>query len=143
MIEVRPDNSTDIAPRKVKYAKVLLIDDNALDNLVNKKLIEMHNFAEKTEVHESAQAALNYLKNEKAENLPDIIFLDIMMPVMDGFQFLEAFELLNEKIQKKCKIIMLSTSDSFKDLNRANKNRFVHKFLNKPLNEQVLGAINV
>jgi CheY-like chemotaxis protein len=66
-----------------------------------------------------------------------------MMPVMDGFQFLEAFENLNETIQKKCKIIMLSTSDSFKDLNRANKSRFVHKFLNKPLNEQVLGAINI
>ena len=143
MIEIKPDSSTDVAPRKVKYAKVLLIDDNTLDNFVNKKLIEMNNFAAKTEVHESAQAALDYLKNEKTENLPDIIFLDIMMPVMDGFQFLEAFDSLSETIQKKCKIIMLSTSDSFKDLNRANKNRFVHKFLNKPLNEQVLGAINV
>lgn len=143
MIELTSQTPVQDSPRKAKYAKVLLIDDNTLDNFVNKKLVEMNNFAEKTEVCESAQSALEYLKNEKTENLPDIIFLDIMMPVMDGFQFLDAFEMLNESIQKKCKIIMLSTSDSFKDLNRANKNRFVHKFLNKPLNEQVLGAINI
>lgn len=143
MIEVKPDKSIDQAPRNVKYAKALLIDDNTLDNFVSKKLIEMHHFAAKVETRESAQAALDYLKKEKKEDLPDIIFLDINMPGMDGFQFLEAFESVNETIQKKCKIIMLSTSESFKDLNRANKNRFVHKFLNKPLNEQVLGAINV
>lgn len=143
MIEVKTDMPVGESPRKVKYAKALLIDDNALDNFVNKKLVEMNNFAGKVEVHESAHAALDYLKSEKIENLPDIIFLDIMMPGMDGFQFLDAFELLNETIQTKCKIIMLSTSDSFKDLNRANKSRFVQKFLNKPLNEQVLGAINI
>ena len=143
MIEVTRNTAVGEAPRKTKYAKVLLIDDNPLDNFVNKKLIEMNNFAAATDSFESAQAALDYLKSEKAEKLPDIIFLDIMMPGMDGFQFLDAFEFLNEVIQKKCKIIMLSTSDSFKDLNRANKNRFVNKFLNKPLNEQVLGAINI
>jgi len=143
MIGLTSQTPVEDAPRKAKYAKVLLIDDNTLDNFVNKKLVEMNNFAEKTEVYESAQSALEYLKTEKTENLPDIIFLDIMMPVMDGFQFLDAFEMLNQSIQKKCKIVMLSTSDSFKDLNRANKNRFVHKFLNKPLNDQVLGAINI
>ncbi|HKR05734.1 MAG TPA: response regulator [Bacteroidia bacterium] len=143
MIEVKSDLTVGESSGKVKYAKVLLIDDNTLDNFVNKKLVEMNSFASKVEVFESAQAALDYLKNEKTENLPDIIFLDIMMPIMDGFQFLDKFELLHESIHTKCKIIMLSTSDSFKDLNRANKNRFVHKFLNKPLNEQVLGAINI
>ncbi|MEP7169145.1 MAG: response regulator [Bacteroidota bacterium] len=143
MIEVKTNAPVGETPRKVKYSKVLLIDDNTLDNFVNKKLLEINNFAGKIEAHESAQAALDFLKKEKPENLPDIILLDIMMPGMDGFQFLDAFESLDETIHKKCKIIMLSTSDSFKDLNRANKNRFVYKFLNKPLNDQVLGAINI
>jgi len=66
-----------------------------------------------------------------------------MMPEMDGFQFLEEFEKLQVSIQQKCKVIMLSTSDSFKDLNRANKSKFVKKFLNKPLTENILQAINV
>lgn len=134
---------TKAAPMHVKYAKVLLLDDNALDNFVNKKLIENNRFAGKIEVFESGSEVLIYLQEEDANQLPDIIFLDIMMPVMDGFKFLEEFEMLDESIHKKCKIIMLSTSDSFKDLNRANKSRFVHKFLNKPLNEQVLSAINI
>ena len=66
-----------------------------------------------------------------------------MMPVMDGFAFLDEFAKLPEDITKNCKVIMLSTSESFKDLNKANKNRFVYKFLNKPLTDQVLAAINV
>jgi CheY-like chemotaxis protein len=76
-------------------------------------------------------------------SLPDLIFLDIMMPIMDGFGFLDEFAKLPDDITQKCKIVMLSTSESFKDLNKANKNRFVYKFLNKPLNEQVLTALNV
>ena len=67
-----------------------------------------------------------------------------MMPMMDGFGFLDEFAKLPEEITKKCKIVMLSTSESFKgETNRANKNRYVYKFLNKPLTEQVLAAINV
>ena len=66
-----------------------------------------------------------------------------MMPQMDGFQFLEAFEKLPEDQRMQMKVVMLSTSESFKDLNRANKNPYVRKFLNKPLTLQVLQAINV
>ena len=69
--------------------------------------------------------------------------LDIMMPGMDGFAFLEEFDKLQTEVKGKSKIIMLSTSESFRDLNRANKNPFVRKFLNKPLTQQVLQAINV
>lgn len=128
---------------KNKYSKVLLIDDNSIDNFVNKKLIEMTGFASVVEVYESAVEALKELKGKKTEQLPDVIFLDIMMPVMDGFAFLEEFNRLGPDYSGKCKIIMLSTSESFQDLNRANKNPLVQKFLNKPLTEPVLEAINV
>jgi len=134
---------TDPGQNETRFAKVLLIDDNSLDNFVNKKVIELNKFADTVEMFESASEALIYLKNVETEVLPDIIFLDIMMPGMDGFQFLDEFEKLNTEIHQRCKIVMLSTSDSFKDLNRANKNRFVRKFLNKPMSEQVLEAINV
>jgi CheY-like chemotaxis protein len=65
------------------------------------------------------------------------------MPVMDGFQFLDEYEKLPENQRMQMKVILLSTSESFKDLNRANKNPYVRKFLNKPLTIQVLQAINV
>lgn len=126
-----------------KYANVMLIDDNDIDNFTNKKLIENANFASQVLVLNSAKAALEHLSSSTPENLPQLIFLDIMMPVMDGFEFLEQFEKLSETVRKNCKVIMLSTSESFKDLNRANKNIYVYKFLNKPLSDATLTAINV
>lgn len=131
------------APGSARYGKVLLIDDNTLDNFINKKILESNGFAETVTAFSSATDALAYLKKATASDLPDIIFLDINMPVMDGFQFLDAFNDLSEEHHTHCRVIMLSTSESFKDLNRANKNRFVKKFLNKPLTAQVVQAIKV
>ncbi len=128
-----------------RYDVVMLIDDNELDNFINKKLLENENFTDTVLVHQSAQSALEELKKleNTPERLPQIIFLDIMMPHMDGFGFLEEVNKLSEKIKKHSKIIMLSTSESFKDLNRANQSKYVFKFLNKPLNKMVLDAIQL
>jgi len=110
---------------------------------VNKKLLESNGFAENVSAYQSALEALDFIKKAKQSELPDVIFLDINMPEMDGFEFLDAFALLFETTHQQCKIIMLSTSDSFKDLNRANKNSLIKKFLNKPLTAQTIQAINV
>ena len=128
-----------------RYQSVMLIDDNELDNFINKKLLESEQFASDVHVHQSAQSALEELKKmaSSPDKLPNLIFLDIMMPGMDGFAFLEEFGKLQNDIKGKSKIIMLSTSESFKDLNRANQSKYVYKFLNKPLNKPVLDAINV
>jgi CheY-like chemotaxis protein len=128
-----------------RYPSVMLVDDNELDNFINKKLLETEVFATEISVHTSAVNALDELKKRAGNpgSLPRIIFLDIMMPGMDGFGFLDEFAHLPEEVRKSCKVVMLSTTESFKDLNRANQNPFVYKFLNKPLNKAVLDAINV
>jgi CheY-like chemotaxis protein len=128
---------------KAKYTTAMLIDDNSLDNFINKKLIETNEFAENVITFQESTEAMEFLKSSSKDKWPDVIFLDIMMPQMDGFQFLEAFEKLPEDQRIQMKVVMLSTSESFKDLNRANKNPYVRKFLNKPLTLQVLQAINV
>jgi CheY-like chemotaxis protein len=121
----------------------MLIDDNPLDIFVNQKLVESNGFAEKTLQFQEAKAGLEFLKNAPQEEWPEVIFLDIMMPEMDGFEFLDAFDKLPQEQKMAIKVIMLSTSESFKDLNRANKNPNVRKFLNKPLTPQTLHAIHV
>ena len=62
---------------------------------------------------------------------------------MDGFQFLEKFQAYSPLVLQTCRIIMLSSSISPKDIDRAASNKFVKKYLNKPLNARYLEAITV
>jgi DNA-binding LytR/AlgR family response regulator len=81
----RTTDGMTTANGKAKYHSVMLIDDNSLDNFINKKLIETHGFAEKVMTYQEATEALEILKTSPASDWPEVIFLDINMPEMDGF----------------------------------------------------------
>jgi len=119
---------------------VMLVDDNETDNFISKRIIELANYADKIIIKNSGKLALEYLEQEKnnPENLPDLIFLDINMPVVDGFVFLYEFEQLSETVKQKCKIAILSSSDSKNDIERVINNEFVVRFVTKPLTVEVL-----
>ena len=127
------------------YRSVMLVDDNEIDNIINEKIIEANSFADQILVFQTGQEALDYLREHQGdvESLPEIVFLDINMPIMDGFQFLTDFEEFPDEVRDKCKIIMLSSSISPKDIDRAASSRYVKKYLNKPLNARYLEAITV
>jgi CheY-like chemotaxis protein len=129
----------------VPYKFVMLVDEDEIDNIINQKILESNNFAERIVVFRTGQLGLDFLIENKndLEALPEIIFLDINMPVMDGFQFLEEFEKIDGLVHDKCRIIMLSSSISPRDIDRAASNRFVKKYLNKPLNSRYLQAISI
>ncbi|MEO0312065.1 MAG: hypothetical protein RIQ89_1722 [Bacteroidota bacterium] len=118
---------------------VWLIDDNELDLFINKKLIESEGLTNNAITFLNAKEALEALKTG---SMPNLIFLDIMMPEMDGFAFLEAVDQLANNQKENIKVIMLSTVDTFNELNRANQNKFVKKFLNKPLTKEMVKALN-
>jgi CheY-like chemotaxis protein len=128
-----------------KFDRVLLIDDNDIDNFINERMITTNYFSSQVVVKNSGEAALKYLlDNAENENfLPQLIFLDLNMPVMDGFAFLAEFEKLPQKIRSNSKIVVLSSSISPEDIDRASTNVFVVKYINKPLNEKYLSALNV
>ena len=75
--------------------------------------------------------------------MPQVIFLDLNMPVKDGFAFLDEFNTLAENIRQSCRIIVLSSSISPDDINRASANAYVIRYLNKPLAEKYLEAIDI
>jgi CheY-like chemotaxis protein len=126
-----------------KYKKVMVIDDNEIDLYIAEMVMETVGFAEKVICVGSAKEALTYLKplNENTEELPNLIFLDINMPEMTGFDFLKAYEDLPENIKKKCIIMMLTSSLDEDDRMQAESNQFVRKFLNKPLDKDKLGQL--
>lgn len=132
-----------------KYHAVMLIDDNEIDNLINQKMIEAANITDHIFTHTGAKSAIEFLKNlEKIEGpavnvLPDIIFLDIDMPLMDGFQFLDEFEKLNDATKEKCNIVMLTSSINPQDVNKSKKYTYVKKYINKPLTQENLEKLNI
>lgn len=120
--------------------KVLLVDDTEIDLYITRCLMEAGGFAEEILTRTSATEALAFLRinEDNPEQLPDAIFLDIRMPVVDGFGFLEQFEQLNESIKNHCTIYMLSSSLDYEDLAKARCNPYVSSFINKPLYPETL-----
>ena len=123
--------------------RVMLVDDNDTDNFISKRIIEITGFAEEVEVKNSGKSALEYLeeKKEDLESLPEVIFLDINMPIVDGFVFLYEFEKFSEYLKNKCKVIILSSSDNKRDIDKIINNDHVIKFITKPLTENALNDI--
>lgn len=115
----------------VKYKKILLVDDDETSNFLNELLIKGMDMVEDVSIASNGQEALDYLKHEP-NSAPQVIFLDLNMPVMDGFEFLEAFEKMP---QPKAPVFILTSSNNFKDYARA-KDFDVAGYLIKPLTEE-------
>jgi CheY-like chemotaxis protein len=126
-----------------KYKSVLLVDDSYIDNLINRKILDNGNFAESITVIESPNDAYNYIKDLYLEGkeLPQIIFLDLRMPVMNGFEFLKALTDLPGLGPDKIKIYVLTSSLDPKDIKRVKENNLVSRFIGKPLTSQILQEI--
>jgi CheY-like chemotaxis protein len=112
-------------PECKKINHIMIIDDDELSNYVTRKTLECYNIVNKTTVFDSPVEALNFLKNSNTQ--PDIILLDIKMPVMNGFQFIEEFK----KLDSSSVIYILSSSVYSKDKDKAKESGI--KYMSKPL----------
>ncbi len=122
---------------------VLLVDDNDTDNFIHKRIIELAGFSKNIIVKNSGKSALEFLESNQItpENVPGVVFLDINMPIVDGFVFLFEYDNFPEEIKQKCKIVILSSSDNKKDIDRIVDNEYVVHFITKPLSEESLDEL--
>jgi len=119
------------------FNKILLVDDDEATNFLAELAFKNLAIANEIEVASDGLIAYEWLKQQN--NCPDIIFLDIRMPRMDGFDFLENFAEMN--VCKQVKIVMLTSSSRQEDKTRAFTYNAVIDYLEKPLTEEMIRKI--
>jgi response regulator of citrate/malate metabolism len=122
-----------------KYNCIMLVDDDPITNFINYVTLSKMKISSDIAITRNGEEALHYLDEFKTRynRMPELIILDVLMPVMDGFEFLEKFEKICNPAFCKSKVIMLSTLFSQSDIKILNQ-RGYSLFLNKPLEKEKL-----
>ncbi|WP_299703072.1 response regulator [uncultured Pontibacter sp.] len=133
---------------KKKLSGVLLIDDDDTTNFLNQRLLERMQVTDNIRTFVNGKQAFDYLYNVSNTNYehadenyfqPELIFLDISMPVMDGFEMLDLYERLNPEFREKIVLAVLTTSTHPQDTDAAKK--YSAEYLTKPLTADKVSAL--
>ena len=123
-----------------KFKSILLIDDNSADNRYNQIILEEMNIVDNVDIVVNGLEAINYLKKEN-QNPPELIFLDINMPKMNGWEFLEQYKHLDTEQKARVVIVILTTSANPDDIKKAKQIQEVTGFETKPLSKEMMSEI--
>ena len=126
-----------------KLNRILLIDDDAATNFLHKMVIQKANCTEEVVAVTSGQAALDFLVSSAngTHSQPDLIFLDVNMPGMNGWAFLEKYEELQIDQKAQFVVVMLTTSLNPDDKAKAEELDLIKDFKSKPLTEAMLQEV--
>jgi CheY-like chemotaxis protein len=121
--------------------KTVLIDDSEIDLFIHRRFLEVCNFSKELISYKSAENALAWLKNLNGDTPPNIIFLDLNMPLVDGFTFLKLFAELPEKITSQSRIVVLTSSNSVTDRQQVFEHKNVIQMITKPIKQTDIEAL--
>ncbi|MBX2898501.1 MAG: response regulator [Cyclobacteriaceae bacterium] len=119
---------------------VYLVDDNEVDLFVQRRFIEMRKFARNIVTFSSPSRALEAIV-ANPNQVPDILFLDLNMPMINGFEFLERLREASRQLSERLRVVVLTSSDSQRDRERALAFGNVVNFVPKPLTIQSLDEL--
>lgn len=119
----------------------IVIDDSKLDCFIAEKIIKNTSRCKSVNTFQQATDAITFIKTCTPSGLPTIVFVDIQMPVMNGFEFVEAFEKLPAEVRTGYSIYMLSSSINENDIAKVKSYTSVKQFLNKPLTNSTIGIV--
>jgi two-component system, NarL family, nitrate/nitrite response regulator NarL len=123
--------------------KTMLIDDSEIDLFIHRRFLELCNFSKELTTYKSAEIALDSLKNLDGQEPPNVIFLDLNMPIVDGFSFLNLFTELPEKIRKRSRIVVLTSSNSTTDREQVFLYKNVVQMITKPMKQSDIDALRI
>jgi two-component system, chemotaxis family, chemotaxis protein CheY len=120
---------------EIKLPIVALVDDDQIYQFTASKTLQLTKSVSSIHSFSMAEDAINYLQEHanQPDSLPDYIFLDINMPVKDGWNFLEDFEKIFDTLVKPMTIYMVSSSIDPRDVQRAEGNRYIKEYVTKPI----------
>ena len=121
----------------------MLIDDDNMTNFLNQRIIENLGLAHHIIIYQYAEEALTYLKTSAASDTknPDIMLVDLNMPRMNGWEFLEHYEELKKPMEKNTSVFVLTTSMNPDDEQRSKHHEILSGYITKPLTKEKLEDI--
>lgn len=119
----------------------LLIDDDVIGIFLTERLLQKENFSSKIVSFTSADAALTFLNQAPATDYPRVIFLDLNMPLVDGWDFLEALRPLEAQLLGRCRIYILTSSLAHSDTSRVKDYPLVWGLIHKPIDQLQIQSI--
>ena len=120
-----------------RFNRVIIIDDSEIDLEVEKIIIKGINLAKKIDLRTNAEEVINELSNiKRLDEVPELIFLDLKMPGMDGLEFLQSFNELPEFVRQKCNIVVVTSNNDQKTIDMTYMNPSVIDYVVKPLDAE-------
>lgn len=128
-----------------KLSSILIIDDDPTTIYLQKRLIENFGVSHQVEVAHSGEEGLqliwHYIQTQSEDKIPRLIFVDLNMPFMDGFEFLEAYRRLNFENKDSVVVSVLTSSFSRSDINRVKEYQVADEYVVKPITKEKMMGI--
>lgn len=116
--------------------KIIIIDDEEVSLFLTERILVKSGVTADIHLFISPEEALDSIKGSSEKDYPDVILLDLNMPIMNGWEFLEALALFGDRFERKCRIYILTSSLDYTDAEEADKHPMVNGLMHKPINKE-------